>query len=822
MSADAKIPRATYRLQFNEHFRLADALALVPYLHELGISHIYASPLFKAVPHSAHGYDVCDFNQLNPEIGTEADLEKLVHALHEKKMGLILDIVPNHMGIASPENLWWWDVLKNGRASQFANHFDINWKSSNPELRGKILVPILGDDYEKILERGELKIENQNDEFVLRYFENKFPLAPHSIPQNFSVEQLNSNPAALDTLIQKQNYLLAFWRDGDLRLNYRRFFAVSTLAATRVEDEKVFNDVHALLRKWIENGWLDGLRVDHPDGLCDPEKYLQQLRAIAPDAWIVVEKILEPEERLPESWPVQGTTGYDFLNQLNGLFIDASSEKALANFYAEFTGETTGCVALVREKKRAILKTLLVAELNRLAGLLAVIAARRKISKNIPRAELQEALAESLVCFPVYRSYIAERNNGGSAADIAVVKSAVHLACENRKDLSPAIFAFIQALLLKPQRSEQARNFVARFQQLTGPVMAKGVEDTAFYCFNRFASLNEVGGDPKNFGVSLNAFHKFLQQQQKDWPNSQLATSTHDTKRAEDVRARLNVLSEIPEVWAQTVRGWSKMNACHRQNNLPDRNAEYLFYQTLAGAWPVSEERAQFYMEKSAHESKQHTAWTDRNAPYEKSLQNFVSETLRDPQFTADLEHFAGTLATAASVNSLAQTLIKLTAPGVPDIYQGCELWDFSLVDPDNRRPVDWKLRQQFLAEAKNLSVEEVWKRRADGLPKLWLIQKTLKLCKRFTDFTKFNYEPILARGAKAENLVAFSRGGKVITMVPRFLLKLNNDWQDTSLKLPAGNWRNEFTGDDYSGAIRAENIFRKFPVALLARKENE
>jgi malto-oligosyltrehalose synthase len=406
MSADVKIPRATYRLQFNEHFRLSDALALVPYLHELGVSHIYASPLFKASPHSVHGYDVCDFNRLNPEIGTEAELEKLVHALHKRKMGLVLDIVPNHMGIASPENLWWWDVLKNGRASQFANHFDINWESSDPELRGKILVPILGDEYRHILERCELKVEKNNGEFVLRYLEYKFPVSPNSISQDFSVEQLNSNPDVLGGLIQKQSYRLAFWRDGDLKLNYRRFFAVNTLAALRVEDEKVFNDVHALLRKWIDKGWLDGLRIDHPDGLRDPENYLRRLRALAPDLWIVAEKILQPKERLPDSWPVQGTVGYDFLNQVNGLFIDSANEKSLTGFYSEFTGEPTDSCEIVQKKKRLVLETLFTAEVNRLVELLVQIAARHPACKNYPHGQLREVLIEFAASFPVYRTYV--------------------------------------------------------------------------------------------------------------------------------------------------------------------------------------------------------------------------------------------------------------------------------------------------------------------------------------------------------------------------------------------------------------------------------
>jgi (1->4)-alpha-D-glucan 1-alpha-D-glucosylmutase len=821
MSADAKIPRATYRLQFNEYFRLSDALALVPYLHELGISHIYASPLFKAVPHSVHGYDVCDFNQLNPEIGTEADLEKLVHALHEKKMGLILDIVPNHMGIAMPENLWWWDVLKNGRASRFANHFDINWESSDPELRGKILVPILGDDYKQILERFEIKIEKESGEFILRYFENKFPVAPNSISQNFSAEQLNSNPAALNELVQKQNYLLAFWRDGDLRLNYRRFFAVSTLAAIRVEDEKVFNDVHALLRKWIENGWLDGLRVDHPDGLRDPENYLRRLRALAPDLWIVVEKILQPKEQLPETWPVQGTTGYDFLNQVNGLFIDSASEQILTDFYSEFTGEPADFAKMIQEKKRVVLETLFTTEIDRLVELLVQIAVRHSVRKRNAREEWREALVEFAASFPVYRTYVRAAENFASKNDFHFIEQAAAKARAQGTGLAPDFFHFLSGLLLLLYRGELENEFVARFQQLTGPAMAKGVEDTAFYCLNRFPSINEVGGDSGKFGVSAEEFHEFCRKQKKNWPHSMLASSTHDTKRSEDVRARLNLLSEIPGEWRAAVLRWSKMNGRHRKNNFPDRNMEYLFYQTLAGAWPISRERILAFMEKSSCEAKQHTDWNNRNSEYDAALKIFLTEALADENYKNVFEKFAASLTEAAQINSLSQTLLKLTAPGAPDIYQGNEIWDFSLVDPDNRRPVDYALCQRLLAEATKLSAGEIWKRRAVGLPKLWLIQKTLKQREHFSDFSNFNYEPIFANGTKAENIISFSRGGKVITLVPRFLLKLQNDWQGTLLELPAGSWRNEFTGESFTGEVRVENLFRKFPVALLARKEN-
>lgn len=815
-------PRATYRLQFHEHFRLADALALVPYLNALGISHLYASPLFKAAPHSTHGYDVCDFRQLNPELGTEADLARLVAALHARKMGLVLDIVPNHMGIGTRENVWWWDVLTHGQKSPFAEHFDIEWRSPDKSRNEKVLVPVLGDAYETLLNKGELQLCREGRTLLLAYHEHRFPLAPETVANVRGADQLqkfNQDISALNDLICRQNYRLEYHALGDANLNYRRFFAVSSLAALRVEDAKVFASSHACLRRWLKRGWLDGLRVDHPDGLRDPQKYLARLRALAPKAWIVVEKILQADESLPASWPVAGTTGYDFLIQLNSLFVDPASEKSLTDFYAEFTHEPTDYFALGRENKRECLTTLLAAELRRLASLLLTIAARRGILPQFSDAELSAALTEILVCFPIYRSYISE-NNGGSSADHAAITFAVHLACEQRSELAAGAFAFIQSLLLKPQRGKLARQFIARFQQLTVSVMAKGIEDTAFYRFNRFTSLNEVGGAPNQFGIGMDAFHEAMRRRQADWPHSQLTTSTHDTKRAEDVRARLNVLSEIPELWMQTVRRWSALTARHRQNDLPDRNTEYFFYQTLAGAWPLSIERAQAYMDKSVRESKRHTSWTNKNDDYETALKKFIAASLADPAFTADVGNFIGSINDAAAVNSLAQTLIKLTAPGVPDIYQGGELWDFSLVDPDNRRPVDFRARRKYLAEIKKLSPEEIWRLRAEGLPKLWLVYKTLNLRKQFLEFSKFNYEPLCARGEKSEHVFAFARGGRLITVVPRFNLQLNHEWQDTSLALPAGTWRNAFTGEIYREAILPGKLFSSFPVALLVRKE--
>lgn len=818
-----RIPRATYRLQFNKHFRLADALTLVPYLNELGVSHIYSSPLFKATPGSLHGYDVCDFNQLNPEIGSEADLRRLADALHKRKMGLILDIVPNHMGIATPENRWWRDVLARGRKSRFAAHFDIDWEPADKELRGKILVPILGNDYETLLKRGEFKLLFEKGEFVLGYYEHRLPIAPGTAGKKagaVTARVFNSDLAALDKLIRRQHYQLCHYEQGDAGLNYRRFFAVSTLAAVRVENEETFEATHALLRRWLKKGFLDGLRVDHPDGLRDPAKYLQRLRAMAPGAWIVVEKILGPNEALPASWPVQGTSGYDFLNEANGVFIDTQAEKELTDFYASFTEESVDFAALLAGKKRAVLKTLLAAEWNRLAGLLASITRQSEVVKHFSREQFKESLAEVVACFPVYRSYVAGAA-AAEATDMASIKFAVQLACENRKDLPPGIFAIIQALLVEPRRSAAVRDFAARFQQLTGAVMAKGAEDTAFYCFNRFVSLNEVGGEPRRFGLSPRDFHEFLKRQKREWPHTQLTTSTHDTKRSEDVRARLNALSEVPDSWAQTVRRWAAMNARHRQNDFPDRNAEYLLYQTLAGAWPISEERLQAYMEKATREAKQHTDWTKRNELYDNALKKYIAAALQNTEFTTDLDRFTGRLSEAAAVNSLAQTLIKLTAPGVPDIYQGCELWDFSLVDPDNRRPVDFAARRSLLAAAGSISAQEAWSRRAEGLPKLWLIQKALKARERIADFGELDYDPVFATGARQEHVLAFVRGGRIATVAPRFWLKLDGQWQDTALILP-GAWRNEFTGETFTGETHLETLFQKFPVALLVRKEND
>ena len=866
-----RIPSATYRFQFNRNFTLRHGLELIPYLRELGISHLYASPLLTACPGSAHGYDVCDYETLNPELGTEEDLQALVATLRQHEMGLILDIVPNHTGIASPENRWWWDVLENGRSSHFASHFDIDWNPPDPRLRNKVLAPVLGDRYQRVLERKEIRLEVDSATITLRYGDHRFPLSANSwaailerdgagparrgrtrptsdpdrekslpaLKEEFArlcretpaavarikatVAEINADADQLDKLIQQQHYVLTFWLHGHAALNYRRFFAVTTLAAVRVEDARVFAASHSLIRKWLDQGFVDGLRVDHPDGLRDPEQYLQRLRKIAPRAWIVVEKILEPGESMRETWPVQGETGYAFMNRVGGLFIDPAGEESFNRVYSEFTGQSVDYPAMVREKKRLVLRELLRAEVDRLAGLLLQICASHWRYRDFLRNELRDAVTEFAVSFPVYRSYIRPKSGKVSPADQALVRAAFLAASGGGAASDSDALEFLRDLLLLEIRGKSESEFVLRFQQLTGPAMAKGVEDTTFYCFNRFVSLNEVGGDPSRFGLSPEAFHRATIAVAAVWPVSMLASSTHDTKRSEDVRARLAVLSEIPEQWRETVHRWTAINEPHRKGGLPDRNTEYFFYQTLAGAWPIEAGRALDCIEKATCEANVHTSWLRRNSAYDRAVREFVTDVLQDRTFVKDLDGFAAFLAEPGYINSLAQTLIKLTAPGVPDIYQGTELWDFSLADPDNRRPVDFTTRRRLLAELPGLAAETVWQRRQEGVAKLWLIQKTLALRRRCPTLFDASspYRPLATHGDSHSHVVAYLRGDAAVTLVPRLVTGLSGGWADTTLELPEGNWRNELTGDAVSGGRTGlAKLFDKFPVALLVRQK--
>jgi (1->4)-alpha-D-glucan 1-alpha-D-glucosylmutase len=687
-----------------------------------------------------------------------------------------------------------------------------------------VLAPILGDRYHRVLARRELQLETQGDACLLRYGENAFPINAQSLKTvKTSLEELNANPAALDALLEQQFYRLIWFGRGNSELNYRRFFNITSLPGLCIENEQVFNQVFALTRQWLQRGWLDGLRVDHPDGLREPEQFLQRLKSIAPNAWIIVEKILEPDEFLPAAWPVAGTTGYDFLNQVGGLFIDPLGEKLLNDLYIMFGGSTPGFTALARDKKRLVLRTLLAAEVEQLSGLLLRIAARGWRYRDFTHKELTAALIETAACFPVYRSYARPGKGPINESDACSVLKAAAEARHSRSDLPPDLFEFLSGLLLLKQPGDLENEFVIRFQQLSAATMAKGVEDTAFYCFNRFVALNEVGGNPGRFGVGVDEFHQFCRHQQTHFPASMLSTSTHDTKRSEDVRARLCLLSEMPRTWREAASRWSDINKRHRRHDRPDHNAEYLYYQTLVGAWPLSVPRALAYMQKAAEEAKEYTCAGQGNADYDSALREFVTATLADPVFLADLEKFVTPLIKPGCINSLAQTLLKLAAPGVPDIYQGTELLDLSLVDPDNRRPVDFALRQQLLAKATTLSAEDAWREWSSGLPKLWLIRRVLNLRARQPDLfaASAKYEALTAQGQASAHAVVFKRGESLIALVPRWVIGLHDDWRDTTLPMPPGVWHNELTGETLPpGSVRLSALLDKFPVALLLRKE--
>jgi len=877
--------RATYRVQVHAGFAFDDAAAIADYLAELGISHLYSSPYLQARRGSMHGYDVVNPQWVNEELGGAKAHVHLCETLQKHGLGQVLDVVPNHMAITGRENPWWWDVLENGPSSRYAAYFDVDWDPPEARMHNTVLLPVLGDHYGRVLEAGELQLAHQSASFTIRYHDHLFPVSPSSLDHLLGiaaercqsdvlafiadalawlplstvtdwasvqrrhrdkevlraqltrllaeqpevaaaidaiVAEVNAHPDALDALLERQNYRLAFWRAAARDLGYRRFFDINTLVALRMEDERVFADTHALVLRWLADGMLDGLRIDHPDGLRDPEMYCRWLHQACPQAWIVVEKILEPGERLPDTWPVAGTTGYDFLNRVGGLFVDPTGEQPLTELYTAFTGESSDYEVLVREKKHQTLRELLGSDVNRLTALFVEICERFRRHRDYTRHELHEVLREVIACFPIYRTYVQADTGRVSDDDTHSIDEAVERAKGNRPDLDGALFDFLRDLLLLRIRGAPETELVMRFQQLTGPTMAKGVEDTTFYCFNRLTSLNEVGGDPSRFGVALEEFHQACLEAQRRWPRAMLATSTHDTKRSEDVRARIHLLSEIPEGWGEAVRRWAARNDRHRRAGWPDRNTEYLFYQTLVGAWPIGVERATAYMEKVVREAKVHTSWTNINGEYEKVLRAFVEAVLADEEFIADLEAFVTPLIEPGRVNALAQTLIKLTAPGVPDLYQGTELWDLSLVDPDNRRPVDYNLRRRLLAELQGATPEAIWAQREQGLPKLWVIRQALSLRRRQPELfgPQGDYQPLMARGARAAHVVAFARSTGAVTVVRRLGLGLNGDWTNTTLALPPGQWRNELTGDDTRGGmVRLADLLERFPVCLLSRR---
>jgi (1->4)-alpha-D-glucan 1-alpha-D-glucosylmutase len=958
-------PSATYRLQFNKSFTFEDAAGLVDYLDELGITDIYASPFLMAHPGSVHGYDVTDQSRFNPEIGDEASFARLSEALERRKMGLIADVVPNHMCITHPSNLWWWDVLENGPSSPFARYFDIDWHPPKQELVNKVLLPTLGDQYGRVLENQEIQIAYGDGQFHASVYQTPLPLAPRTWTMilepavsklreklgaehehvaemesiitslshlagptetddakirerqrekeivkrrlsglleasgdakasiDASLVELNGRKGEpgsfdrLERLLESEAYRLSFWRVAMDEINYRRFFDINDLAAIRVEDSEVFSAVHALIFDLVRQGHIRGLRVDHPDGLFEPEKYFRFLQD-ACKAWsvasngntsqnganrtfyIVAEKILNGNEPLRTDWAVEGTTGYGFLNLVNGLFVDHGKEKAFQQLYRRFTGWTLAFEDLVSDAKRLILQVAMSSELNVLARRLDHISEQHRWSRDFTLESLRDGLREVLAAFPVYRTYVASDHNEVDAQDRRQVNIAIRQAKLRNPAISVSVFEFIQNVLLlehpngvdEAQRAER-KLFAMRFQQLSAPVMAKGVEDTAFYRYYPLASLNEVGGDPAHFGVSVNAFHRRNLIRRELWPNSMSASSTHDTKRGEDVRARINVLSETPGEWYRAIRRWRELNRPAKtrvdDRHAPDANEEYLLYQTLVGTWPLypmnAEEHAVYirridgYMQKALHEAKVHTSWVNPNGEYEKAVTNFVERVLElspNNAFLQELSQFQAPIAKAGMWNSVSQLLLKIASPGVPDFYQGNDLWAFDLVDPDNRRAVNYDLRRQMLQNLREQSaldraalVDRLRENPCDGAIKLYVTSEALRFRRDHRDlFAQGSYSALGAEGNRERHVLAFSRATETQTLIAvagRFFLKLCNShskpigdvWGNTAIALPKKTahrtFRDVFTGETVTAEERegglflpVSKIFSHCPVALL------
>jgi (1->4)-alpha-D-glucan 1-alpha-D-glucosylmutase len=882
-----RVPSSTYRLQLHAGFTFEDAAGVAAYLRDLGISHVYCSPYLQAAPGSMHGYDVVDHQRVNEELGGEEGHQKFCARLLELGLGQVLDIVPNHMAIG-PRNQYWWDVLENGPSSRFATWFDIDWHSSEVRLQNKVLIPVLGDQYGRVLSAGQIKIERDNFALRVRYMENLYPLAPRSLPnvltragdyadspalsflsdslarlpspettdiegiqsrhrdkevifrllRRFCEEQpealraidqaiaeLNLAPDSLDELLNQQHYRLAYWRTADQELGYRRFFDVNTLVGVRVERAHVFDATHRRILEWLGNGVLDGVRVDHPDGLRDPSQYFTRLRHRSPDAWIIGEKILERCELLREGWPIEGTSGYDFLNVCNSVLIFPDGLKELGRIYQEFTQEPIDFDEIAHEKKIAVQQEALGSDVNRLASLFLEICENNRDRRDFTRAEIRRAVREVAACFKVYRSYVVPDRNEISDTDRAEILSAVEKAKVYRSDLDAGLMDFIGDVLRLNERGPLETEFVYRFQQFTSPVMAKGVEDTAFYCYNRLIGLNEVGGAPDRDGMTVDEFHDYCRNMQASHPFTMTTLSTHDTKRSDDVRARLAVLTEMPGQWKGSLKRWARQNVSFKTNGYPDRNTEYFLYQTMIGAWPISSDRLTAYMLKAAREAKQQTSWTQQNKKFEDALGAFIAGLYASSDFLAAMEEFVQRIIGPGRINSLAQTLTKCTAPGVPDTYQGGELWALHLVDPDNRAPVDYSIRRSMLADLKaGLTVEEILKDAERGMPKLWLLYKALGLRREKPEWfqVQADYAPLAIEGKKADYAIGYVRARSVATIVPRWSMKLGGSWSGTTVELPLERWTNVLTSEILNGGrVSIQSLLQRFPVALLVKEEN-
>jgi (1->4)-alpha-D-glucan 1-alpha-D-glucosylmutase len=942
-------PRATYRIQFNRDFTFEAARRIVPYLARLGISHLYASPILKARPGSAHGYDVVDHTALNPELGTPEDFERLVATLHEHGLGLIVDIVPNHLGIMGCENEWWLDLLENGPAAQSAKNFDVDWQPLRASLRNRVLVPVLGEPFGTVLENGELKLEfdAERGSFRVRYCEHCFPIDPREYPKIFAgnfdgddslppeapecadfeslltafanlpprddtssaaqlvryrdkeahkrrlarlverspaigrlideaVNRINGKAGeprsfdALERLLDAQAYRLANWRVAIEEINYRRFFDVNDLAALRMNEPSVFERTHELLFKYVDSGHIDGLRIDHSDGLFDPLEYFTRLqrRFGAPadkPLYVVTEKILAAHESLPLDWPVHGTTGYDFAALAGGWLVKAENEAALTRIYRQFTGVRQSFDDIAYQAKKFVMRTSLAAEVEVLATQLDRIAQLDRHTSDFTRASIREAIVETIARFPVYRTYVSERGVGPE--DRRIVEWASNVARANDLGGERTIFEFLKDVLLgeaarvrSPEQARAMREFAMKFQQVTAPVTAKGVEDTAFYRYHRLVNANEVGGDPRRIAFSTSAVHQQNLDRYRNWPHSMLATSTHDTKRSEDVRARIAVISELPELWKRHLSRWSRLNRGKRRQlsagYAPNRNDEYLIYQTLVGVWSPHEpqerllERIRAYLVKAAREAKRATSWRDPNVEYEEALAAFAAQLLADSERNAFLRDFASFAELASffgHLNSLVQTILKLTSPGVPDIYQGTEVLSLALVDPDNRRPVDYESNSRLLDELAQLSGEQARQRLAGALrspyssdAKLFLTWRLLQLRREWPEvFAHGEYTPLQAQGGYKEHVLAFAReheGTRIIVVLGKCFAALMNaqrelpighKWTDTTIALGsrAGPLRDAFTGvrfDLAEESLSLAQVFEAAPFAVLVKAKAE
>lgn len=816
--------RGIYRLQLSPSFTFGDAAALADYVADVGFSHVHLSPCFQARQGSPHGYDVVDPTRVRDELGGEDGLLNLAERLRELNVGIILDFVPNHMA-AWHENPWWWDALARGRESRYAHFFDIDWDVPDPDVNGRIVLPLLPAPLEEVVERGDLRLDDSGAAPVIVCGVNRFPVAEGSLTAAAN--------GSLTDLLRRQHYVLTHWQRGAADLNYRRFANVAGLVGVRVEDQEVFESVHGKVLELAERGAVDGLRIDHIDGLRDPQGYLEQLRSRMKDGPIFVEKVLTGEEHLRKAWPVQGTTGYDFLNRVGALFVDGTVEEFFDSAYAEITGNGVRYDVMEAEKRRLVLEVLFPPEFDRLAR--SAIALDRVHDGPHEDSTLSAALRELAASFPVYRTYVRADSGSAELEDAAWVDEALRLAAERGPHIGAEVWFFLRDLLLLRYRGGPEADFAARFQQLTGPVAAKGVEDTAFYCYNRLISLNEVGGDPRRFGSKPEAFHTWCLERAEDWPESLSVVSTHDTKRSADARLRISLLSEIPDDWVRAVRRWSELNERHRTAGMPDGNDEYLLYQALVGTWPIERERVLQFARKAVREAKRRTAWITGNDDYDRAVEHFVEGILSHDEFTEDLEEFVRPLREASRISSLAHTLLHMTAAGTPQVYRGDELWSFSLVDPDNRRPVDFNLRREILTglsaagspeDAFDVTSWGAVKADSTGASKLRVIRESLAVRARHrAAFAPGSgYVPLLAYGPRVEHVVGFERRAEgtegtadsVVSVAPRLVAALDGGWEDTLLELPGGEYVDVFTGARHGGTVGIEELLSGFPVALL------